>query len=133
MTTIDVQVIDQGPLTDREADIAKLMAEGYADKVIAQKLAISIKTVNSHTANLYLKLQVHADSANANTAAINARCRAVSLMFARKILSVSVAAAVKLVAVALIYNMAQFDDELLRSRSARARARVAASRIERNA
>lgn len=125
---IKAEIIDQGPLTDREANVARLMAEGHADKVIAKMLAISIRTVNAHAANIYLKLQVHSASAGANTAAINSRCWAVSQLIARNFIKVSV----KLVAVLLIFNMAQLDDELLRSRG-RLRMKVSVSRMRRDA
>lgn len=127
--TIEAEIIDQGPLTDREAEIARLMAEGHADKAIARLLAISIKTVNVHTSNIYLKLQVHADSARANTAAINSRCLAVSKMIAKKMIGVSV----KLTALVLIFSMAQLDDEALRARSGRVRVKVSVSRLRKDA
>lgn len=125
---IKAEIIDQGPLTDREAEIARLIVEGHADKPIARMLAISIRTVNAHAANIYLKLQIHSASVDANTAAINSRCWAVSQLIARNLIKVSV----KLVAVLLIFNMAQLDDELLRSRG-RLRMKVSVSRMRRDA
>lgn len=126
---VKAEILDQGPLTEREAEIARLMAEGHADKVIAKMLDISYRTVNAHSANIYLKLQLHSASASANTAAINNRCWAVSQLIARKLIGVSI----KLVAVVLIFNMAQLDDELMRSRSGRTRVKVSASRMRRDA
>ncbi len=126
---VHAEIIDQGPLTDREAEVARLMTEGHADKVIARMLAISIRTVNAHAGNIYLKLQMHSASASANTAAINNRCWAVSQLIARKLIRVSVRA----LAVVLIFNMAQIDDELMRSRSGRTRVKVSASRMRRDA
>jgi len=127
--TIKAEIIDRGPLTEREADVARLMAEGHADKVIARILAISIKTVSVHASSIYLKLQAHSASAQANTAAINSRCRAVSVMIARRMIDVSI----KSVALVLIFNMAQLDDELLRHRSGRARVKAPTSRLRRDA
>jgi|GEM_PF-856601 len=121
MTTINAQIIDLGPLTAREGEIVALFAEGYADKVIADKLDISIRTVNTHSANICAKLDIHSASISANTAAINNRCWAVSMMIARKLLSVSVSAGVKAVALMLIFNAMQLDDQTLRVRSARVR------------
>lgn len=126
---IKAEIINQNPFTDREAEIAVLMAEGHADKVIATMLGISIRTVNAHASNIYLKLQAHSASAAANTAAINSRCWAVSVMIARKIISVSI----KLVAVVLIFNMAQLDDEVVRASSGRIRTNISISRLRRDA
>jgi DNA-binding NarL/FixJ family response regulator len=44
------------PLTPRESEIVKLIAEGYSSKEIAQALVISLKTVESHRANILQKL-----------------------------------------------------------------------------
>jgi len=84
-------------------------------------LDISIRTVNTHSANICAKLDIHSASISANTAAINNRCWAVSMMIARKLLSVSVSAGVKAVALMLIFNAMQLDDQTLRVRSARVR------------
>jgi DNA-binding NarL/FixJ family response regulator len=44
------------PITDREEQILKLVAEGNSSKQIAEMLFISIKTVERHRANLLQKL-----------------------------------------------------------------------------
>jgi DNA-binding NarL/FixJ family response regulator len=46
-------------LSDRETEVLKLVAQGYVNKEIAQRLAISPATVGSHIKNLYRKLAVH--------------------------------------------------------------------------
>jgi DNA-binding NarL/FixJ family response regulator len=46
-------------LTTREAEILQLIAEGYANKQIADELAISIKTVEKHRQQLMQKLNIH--------------------------------------------------------------------------
>lgn len=46
-------------LTDREREILILLAGGHANKVIAQKLDISHRTVMNHVNNLYRKLGVN--------------------------------------------------------------------------
>lgn len=46
-------------LTQREAQILKLIAEGKKNKQIAELLSISIKTVEKHRANLMQKLDLH--------------------------------------------------------------------------
>ncbi|MER7696353.1 MULTISPECIES: response regulator transcription factor [unclassified Streptomyces] len=44
------------PITDREEEILKLVAEGHTSKQIADLLYISVKTVERHRANLLQKL-----------------------------------------------------------------------------
>ena len=46
-------------LTQREREILKLVAEGYKNKDIADYLCISVKTVETHRANLMRKLDLH--------------------------------------------------------------------------
>ena len=46
-------------LTPREKEVLKLIAEGYLTKNIAQKLNISIRTVDNHRAKLKKKLDIH--------------------------------------------------------------------------
>jgi DNA-binding NarL/FixJ family response regulator len=46
-------------LTAREREVLKLIAEGYANKHIAEQLCVSIKTVEKHRANLMRKLDLH--------------------------------------------------------------------------
>jgi DNA-binding NarL/FixJ family response regulator len=51
--------IDTYELTDREVEIVKLIAEGYSNKQIGEKLFISHRTVDTHRTNLMNKLNVH--------------------------------------------------------------------------
>lgn len=46
-------------LTDREREILKLVAESHSTREIAQKLEISVKTVDNHRTNLMRKLNLH--------------------------------------------------------------------------
>jgi DNA-binding NarL/FixJ family response regulator len=46
-------------LTSREAEVLQLIAEGYANKQIADVLGISIKTVEKHRQQLMDKLKIH--------------------------------------------------------------------------
>ncbi|GBC62313.1 DNA-binding response regulator [Desulfonema ishimotonii] len=48
-----------GILTQRERQILKLIAEGNANRAIANLLCISIKTVEKHRSNLMKKLDLH--------------------------------------------------------------------------
>lgn len=43
-------------LTDREADVLRLIAAGYSNKEIAGRLSLSVKTVEAHKANAMRKL-----------------------------------------------------------------------------
>jgi DNA-binding NarL/FixJ family response regulator len=54
---------DQGSaLSPRERQIAQLVAEGKANKEIASILGISLKTAETHRANLMMKLDLHSVS-----------------------------------------------------------------------
>ncbi|UCF74084.1 MAG: response regulator transcription factor [Deltaproteobacteria bacterium] len=46
-------------LTQREREILKLIAEGHKNKEIADYLCLSVKTVETHRANLMRKLDLH--------------------------------------------------------------------------
>jgi two-component system response regulator NreC len=46
-------------LTEREIEILRLIAEGYSNKEIGDKLFISHRTVDTHRTNLMRKLDVH--------------------------------------------------------------------------
>ena len=46
-------------LTDREREILQLVAESHSTKEIANKLGISVKTVDNHRTNLMRKLNLH--------------------------------------------------------------------------
>jgi DNA-binding NarL/FixJ family response regulator len=46
----------EDPLTPRELDVVKLIAEAYTNKQIAQALQVSEKTVESHRGNVLAKL-----------------------------------------------------------------------------
>lgn len=46
------------PLTDREIEVLRLIADEYSNSEIAEKLFISIRTVDTHRRNLLEKLQV---------------------------------------------------------------------------
>ena len=44
------------PLTPREIDVLKLIAEAHTNRQIAEQLVVSVKTVESHRANILAKL-----------------------------------------------------------------------------
>jgi DNA-binding NarL/FixJ family response regulator len=60
-TVLDPQ-ITRNPLralSDREREVPGLMAEGRSNAAIAERLVVSGKTVESHIANIFTKLQLH--------------------------------------------------------------------------
>jgi DNA-binding NarL/FixJ family response regulator len=46
------------PLTPRELEVVKLIAEAYTNRQIAETLKVSEKTVESHRANVLSKLEM---------------------------------------------------------------------------
>ncbi|MFZ3079033.1 MAG: response regulator transcription factor [Bellilinea sp.] len=52
----------QKGLTEREIDVLRSAAHGYANKVIASKLGISTQTVQVHLRNIYSKMDVSSRS-----------------------------------------------------------------------
>jgi DNA-binding NarL/FixJ family response regulator len=53
------QPLREEPLTAREQEVVKLIAEGYSTRQIADELVISEKTVDRHRANILEKLGMH--------------------------------------------------------------------------
>ena len=49
----------EDPLTAREVEVVKLIAESYSTRQIADALTISEKTVDRHRANIFEKLEMH--------------------------------------------------------------------------
>jgi LuxR family maltose regulon positive regulatory protein len=56
--TVNTQALVE-PLSQREIEVLRLMAEGYKYKEIAERLVISVNTVRHHTRNVYGKLEVN--------------------------------------------------------------------------
>ncbi|MGE5122989.1 MAG: LuxR C-terminal-related transcriptional regulator, partial [Acidobacteriaceae bacterium] len=50
------------PLSVREMDVLRLLAQGFPDKKIAESLVIARETVHKHLKNIYGKLDVHSRS-----------------------------------------------------------------------
>jgi len=55
----NIEHIEQEELTPREREIVKLIAEGHTNQQIAALLHRSVKTIESHRANILRKLGVH--------------------------------------------------------------------------
>ena len=51
--------VSDDPLTPREAEVLKLIAEAHSNREIAEQLVISEKTVERHRANILEKLGMH--------------------------------------------------------------------------
>jgi DNA-binding NarL/FixJ family response regulator len=45
-------------LSERELEVLRLLCQGRSDKAIAQRLYLSVRTVNSHVSHIYAKLGV---------------------------------------------------------------------------
>jgi DNA-binding CsgD family transcriptional regulator len=54
-----------GPLTDRELEVLRLVASGITNRSIAGKLHISEKTVARHVSNIFIKLDLNSRTAAA--------------------------------------------------------------------
>ncbi len=52
-------VLKEHDLTDREVELLQLLASGKSYKMVAERMNISVHTVNSHTRKIYRKLHVH--------------------------------------------------------------------------
>jgi DNA-binding NarL/FixJ family response regulator len=57
--TAAAQAVASDPLTPRQREILKLIAEGLTTKAIARKLDISAKTVDTHRVQLMERLGIH--------------------------------------------------------------------------
>ncbi len=55
----EAQETDSGPLTPRQREVLKLIAEGLTTKAIARKLDISPKTADTHRVQLMERLGIH--------------------------------------------------------------------------
>jgi DNA-binding NarL/FixJ family response regulator len=52
--------VNAGPrLTDRELEVAELVAEGLTNSSIARRLSVAPRTAEAHVENIRRKLQVH--------------------------------------------------------------------------
>lgn len=50
---------ETAPLSAREREVIKLLAQGHSNKDVARMLGISVKTVETHRTNLMRKLELH--------------------------------------------------------------------------
>lgn len=114
---IHAEIIDQDGLTDKEAKVLKLLCEGCHDKTIAAKLAMSIKTVDSHCGHIYSKLDVQQKQ-------INCRCAAIAEAVARGMVRLSRSVLCVLLMVAAV----NFDDSAVRAPRVRVSGRSVSTR-----
>lgn len=118
MDELKAELLDAGPLTERESQVAVCMVRCLSNKDIARFLDISIRTVDAHISTIYGKLGIHAQS-------INTRCAAIAIMIARGMVSVSL----KSIVAILVFNSVQVGDAALRVKGVRSGSSV--SRLRR--
>lgn len=106
---IDVELLDTGDLSPRQAEVLARICQGKPDKVIARELAISIKTVEANCAEIYARMHTR-------QATINARCATIAQAVARGMVRLSSTALVWL----LMVSSVDIDDQALRSSRIRA-------------
>jgi DNA-binding NarL/FixJ family response regulator len=58
----DPDAVIRNRLTSREREIVQLLAEGKSSKEVAVSLGISVKTAETHRANIMRKLELHSVS-----------------------------------------------------------------------
>ena len=56
------RVVMRNRLTSREREIVQLLSEGRSSKEVAVTLGISVKTAETHRANIMRKLELHSVS-----------------------------------------------------------------------
>jgi len=56
--TLNTTALEQYRISTRELEVLELMATGLSNQQIADKLFVSLSTVKTHAANLFLKLEV---------------------------------------------------------------------------
>src|SRR5438309_139421 len=61
-TVTEPRVLMRNRLTSREREIVQLLAEGRSSKEVAVTLGISVKTAETHRANIMRKLELHSVS-----------------------------------------------------------------------
>ena len=54
---LDKSALDRLGISKREHEVLELMAQGHSNQEIAEKLFVSVNTVKTHLANLFLKLE----------------------------------------------------------------------------
>jgi LuxR family maltose regulon positive regulatory protein len=59
LTSVVEEVVDSGPLSDREIQVLRLAAAGLSRKQTAERLVLSQRTVGNHLTRIYEKLGVH--------------------------------------------------------------------------
>jgi NarL family two-component system response regulator LiaR len=56
--TVDAAQAARLDLSKREVEVLALMAEGYSNQEIAEKLFVSLNTIKTHTSRIFEKMDV---------------------------------------------------------------------------
>jgi DNA-binding CsgD family transcriptional regulator len=67
--------IDTSELSAREIEVLELIAAGLTNEAIAERLSISVRTVERHVSNIYAKLRLSGKSARAAAAVAFTTCK----------------------------------------------------------
>lgn len=70
MCEYKAEIITNGPLTDREAEVLRLICEARSDKDIARLMQISLNTVLHHITHIYGKLAIDQSALNRRMVAL---------------------------------------------------------------
>jgi two-component system, NarL family, response regulator NreC len=57
-----------GPMTEREREVLRLLALGHTNREVAERLVLSVRTVESHRENIQRKLGVRSRAELTNAA-----------------------------------------------------------------
>ena len=55
---LNEKILDETGISKREHEVLELMAKGLSNQEIADKLFVSLNTIKTHSANLFIKLNV---------------------------------------------------------------------------
>ena len=79
---IHIELDDCSLFTERERQVIARICAGESDKQMSRSLKISVHTINTYIDHIYQKLEL-------KNQAINARCAAISMLVANKMIRIT--------------------------------------------